>query len=171
MRAANPRESVHDLFPTSTLCTDYLPSAIWDPQGAWDHHWQLLSLCDSIIDYRLSQPLPAANSNHKFTNLAIPPAANGLFPPIGDHKIFLNRPVMETSDFDCLKVNRLYHPHAPTKPGCFGVLFGGPEYETGGVELVVREEAATWQYYGTYEIIELERIRREEWNAVNYDVS
>lgn len=171
MRAANPRESVHDPFPTSTLCTYYFPSAIWDPQGAWDHHWQLSSLCDSIIDYRLSQPLRAVNSNHNFTDFAIPAAEDGLSPPVGDFSVFSTLSVMKTSDFECLKINDLYHPHAPTKPGGFGVLFGGPDYETGGVELVVREEAAMWKYYGYYEIIKLERVGWAEWNAVNYDVS
>lgn len=95
--------------------------------------------------------------------------------------IFSKLAVMETSDFKCLKVNDLYHPHAPTKPGGFGVLFGGPEYESGDVqddeasgamrELVVREEAGMWRYYGSYRMIKLERVGRAEWNAVNKDVS
>lgn len=78
---------------------------------------------------------------------------------------------MKTSDLKCLRVNELHHPHAPTKPGGFGVLFGGPEYKTGGVELVVREEAGMWRYFGAYRMIKLERVDRAEWNAVNKDVS
>lgn len=142
-----------------------------------DHYGQLPPLCSSIIDYRVSKPQPSANSNHKFTTFTIPTSQ---YPSVSAPPHLFNAVSSSAkSELKLLTVNALHQPHAPTKPGEFGVLFTGSECVRKGngkdgevlYDLVVREGNKAWRYYGVYKAIRLQNLGRGEWHAVDKDVS